>query len=134
MKMVSALIAQDLFKEFSRFIIVGVTNTTANYALYAVCLMLLGWHYLIAGALGFLLGAMIGYILNYRWTFKSNVAFGKGSIKYLSIQLFCLCLHMATQVAVVTWLYVPAIWSQLAGIVVTTFVNFGLSRKIVFGR
>ena len=72
--------------------------------------------------------------LNRLWTFKSNAPIAAGFLKYFIIQLFCLGAHIATQIGVTEILGVPEIFFQLTGITVTTFMNFFISRAIVFNR
>ena len=90
--------------------------------------------YFVAGAIGFLSGAVSGFILNRLWTFKSNVPIAAGFLRYFIIQLFCLGAHITTQIGVAELLGVPEILSQLAGITITTFMNFFISRAIVFKK
>jgi len=127
-------INQKILQEFSKFIVVGVINTACNYGLFILLLAGFKVNYLISGALGFSFGAIIGFTLNRKWTFKSDICYKKGIIKYLSIQIFCLGLHLATQIIVTNIFNIPESLSQLAGIVVTTFVNFILIRYLIFKK
>ena len=120
--------------EFGKFVIVGIMNTTINYGVFVLLLLALNLVYFVAGAIGFLSGAISGYFLNRVWTFKSNVPIAAGFLKYFIIQLFCLGAHIATQIGVTEILGVPEIFFQLTGITVTTFMNFFISRAIVFNR
>ena len=123
---------KKLISEFTRFVIVGIINTCCNYAVFLFFLLSLKIYYLIAGALGFLVGAVIGFTLNRIWTFKSDICYKKGISKYLAIQLFCLLIHSLTQFSVINFFHISEILSQLAGIAVTTFLNFFLSKNLVF--
>lgn len=121
-------------RQFLQFIMVGAINTLLNYAVFLLLFKEASVHYLVAGASGFFSGALLGYILNRTWTFQSKVPALTGAFKYLLVQCVCLAAHLATQASVIHLLAVPVVWSQLAGIMVTTFLNFFLSRKWVFAR
>jgi putative flippase GtrA len=118
--------------EFGKFVIVGILNTTINYGVFVLLFSTLNFLYFVAGAFGFVSGAVPGFFLNRLWTFKSDVPIAAGFLKYFIIQLFCLGAHITTQICVTEILGVPEIFSQLAGITVTTFLNFFISRAIVF--
>ncbi len=118
--------------EFSRFVTVGLLNAFINYSTFALFLLVIKLNYIASGALGFMAGGVSGFILNRKWTFKSDVNFRSGIAKYLTIQLFCLALHNLTQFIATTVFLVPEIFSQFSGIFVTTFANFFLIQKLIF--
>ena len=122
----------NLDTKFFKFLAIGVINTTINYFLFALLYLILDWHYLISGTVGFLSGAVSGYILNRRISFKSKVKFTKGGIKYLLIQVTCLSLHISIQYFSVSFLGIMEIHSQIIGIIFTTLLNFFLINKFVF--
>ena len=120
--------------EFGKFIIIGILNTVINYGVFILLLFGLNLVYFIAGAMGFLSGAVSGYFLNRLWTFKSNVPIVTGFLKYIIIQIFCLGAHIITQIGVTEILGVHEVFSQMGGIAITTFMNFFISRAIVFKK
>ena len=120
--------------QFFKFIIVGLINSSFNYLLFYVCLIYLNFHYIISGTLGFILGALIGYQLNRSWSFNSKINYKKGLRTYLFIQLFCLLIHNITLISVIEYLQIKDVFSQLAGIIVTTLINFYLIKKFVFTK
>ncbi len=120
--------------QFFKFIFVGLINSSFNYLLFYVCLIYLNFHYIISGTLGFILGALIGYQLNRSWSFNSKINYKKGLRIYLFIQLFCLLIHNITLISVIEYLQIKDVFSQLAGIIVTTLINFYLIKKFVFTK
>ena len=58
-------------KEFLCFGVVGVLNTILSIIIYWTCL-LLGMHYLIGNAVGFIITVAISYILNNIFTFRNS--------------------------------------------------------------
>jgi putative flippase GtrA len=71
--------------QLARFACVGVANTVLSYVVYAV-LVSAGCPYLPAGAVAFAAGAVNGYRLNRRWTFRSTDSAAR-RIRYLAVQL-----------------------------------------------
>tara|TARA_Y100000590_G_scaffold470720_1_gene668433 strand:- start:23047 stop:23475 length:429 start_codon:yes stop_codon:yes gene_type:complete len=118
--------------EISKFLIVGLLNTGINYFIFYSLLIGLNLIYYISGAIGFLSGAVTGFIFNRLWTFNSNIPVSTGLIKYLFIQLICLMAHVTTQITVTEIIGVPELLSQFIGILVTTFMNFFLIKNLVF--
>ncbi len=72
---------QKLFNKYERFIkfgIVGVINTVISLAVYNVFL-LLGLNYLVANAIGYIVGIFNGYVLSSKYVFKAKMDTKKGS-------------------------------------------------------
>jgi putative flippase GtrA len=62
-----------LLIQLLKFGIVGVSNTLLTFAVYTFLLKVLGVWYLAASAIGFIIGATNGFLLNRRWTFRGHV-------------------------------------------------------------
>lgn len=119
-------------REFIRFCLVGISNTLINYGIFAILLRYLHVPYLWAGSMGFLAGAIWGFFLNRYFTFQSSAQTKRGLPIYLAINLFSLLINLAMQWLAVDFLAIAEIWSQLCGIVVTTFTNFILVKLLIF--
>ena len=121
--------------QFVRFCLVGLLNTAINYSLFLALYRLFGMPYAAAAVAGFLAGAFSGFFLNRRWTFRAHeVATGKGLLMYLAVQIFSLGGHMTTLLFCTELLGVIPELSNLLGIGVSTFINFSLSKFVVFGK
>src|ERR1700690_585125 len=59
--------------QFVKFGIVGVSNTLLTFAVYTLLLKGFGLWYLAASAIGFVVGAVNGFLWNRRWTFRGHV-------------------------------------------------------------
>lgn len=59
--------------QFLKFGVVGVSNTLLTLAVYTLLLKVAGVWYLAASAIGFVVGATNGFLLNRRWTFRGHV-------------------------------------------------------------
>ena len=124
-----------LVAQFLRFGVVGacgfVVDTATVYAL-RFTLGLYG-----AGMVSYLLAATSNWALNRIWTFR-----GQGSgpahrqwARFMVANLAGFVLNRGTYAALVTWVPLCAsqpVFAVAAGSVAGMFVNFGLSRRVVF--
>ena len=69
-----ARLSAPMLVQFVKFGIVGVSNTLLTFAIYTVLLKVFGVWYLAASAIGFVVGAINGFLLNRRWTFAGTSA------------------------------------------------------------
>jgi putative flippase GtrA len=74
-----------LGKQFSLFVGVGAIGTVAHYLLFVGLVELSKADILLASMAGFLLGAAVNYVLNYRITFRSNKAHTDALPKFMGI-------------------------------------------------
>ena len=114
------------------FCLVGFINTAVNYCVFILFLKYFNFPIFGSGAVGYLSGAILGFILNRKFSFRSAVPISTGISTYLIIQFLCLLLHFSIQFFCVNTLRVPDAWSQLPGIIVTTFLNYKLVKDHVF--
>lgn len=63
----------SLTRQFSIFTFVGAFGTAAHYVVLLTLAELFAVNAVIASALGALCGAFVNYLLNYRYTFQSNM-------------------------------------------------------------
>jgi len=73
-----------LVAQACKFALVGASNTLLSLALYSVLVAAGEWYPLAAG-IAFAAGAVNGYALNRRWTFRRGSA--GAPLKYLAVQL-----------------------------------------------
>ena len=57
---------------FLRFILVGVINTLVGTAIMFFCFNVLTWSYWISSALNYIVGSIVSYLLNKRYTFQQK--------------------------------------------------------------
>jgi putative flippase GtrA len=72
--------------QFVKFGIVGISNTLIAFALYTLLLKAFGVWYLLASAIGFVLGATNGFLLNRRWTFAGHVGDSLTPVRWALVQ------------------------------------------------
>jgi putative flippase GtrA len=118
--------------QFVRFAVVGACNTVLTLTVYAL-LLSMGLHYIEAFAPAFAAGAACGYTLNRIWTFDAARAHRWDLMRYVSIQLGGLGLNAVLLIALVEVLGIGPIVAQAVAIGCVSVLNFGVSRRWVFG-
>ena len=78
--------ATSVLVQFLKFGIVGVSNTLLTLAVYTLLLKVAGVWYLAASAIGFTAGAVNGFLLNRRWTFRGHVGDAFTPVRYVVVQ------------------------------------------------
>ena len=64
-------IPEAVVRQFTRYVLVGATNTLISFVCYSI-LVALSTPYVLAAALAFTAGAANGYVFNRRWTFDAR--------------------------------------------------------------
>jgi putative flippase GtrA len=84
-----------MFMQFMKFGVVGVSNTLLTFLVYTFLLKVLGVWYLAASAIGFGVGAVNGFLLNRRWTFRGHVGDARTPLRWTAVQTCGLGLNEA---------------------------------------
>lgn len=115
----------------AKFVSVGTFNTLFCYLFY-ILLVKLGLHYNFSLALDYLLGILIGYLLNRHWTF---VAHGKprfGLFKYLLTYIGAFSLNVIVLSFLVEFEILGPVVGQIVAFGVVTILTFLLQNYWVF--
>lgn len=119
-------------RQFLVFLCVGGFSTVIQY----VTLWILVAHFsvdaVLSSAIGFLLSALVNYLLNYYLTFGSNVRHRSAIAKFYSIALVGLIINtvlMEILIVVITLHYLGA---QIIATVFVLFWNFYANRRWTF--
>ena len=116
-----------------RFGLVGSTNTALTLATYAV-LVALHAPVALAGAAGWAVGAVNGFVLNRAWTFRGA---GRGAVpaaRYVAVQLIGSALNAALVAIAVGHEHLPRLAGELVVLPPVTLLTFVLCRGWVFAR
>ena len=63
-----------------------MSNTLLTFVVYTVLLKVFGVWYLAASAIGFVVGATNGFLLNRRWTFREHVGDALTPVRWAIVQ------------------------------------------------
>lgn len=76
-------------KTFIKFVLVGVVNTLFGTAVMFGCYNLLHWNYWLSSAANYVLGSVLSYLLNKRFTFKNEEKGWKPVLRFTVNILVC---------------------------------------------
>jgi len=116
-----------------RFGLVGATNTALTLATYAVMLSLT-LPVAVAGAVGWGVGAVNGYLLNRAWTFRDAARGPVPAARYVAVQLVGSGLNAALVAIAVGHEHLPRLAGELVVLPPVTLLTFVLCRGWVFAR
>lgn len=116
----------------ARFCAVGVVNTLLTLAAFAA-LTRLGAPAPLASALAFAAGAVNGYVLNGRWTFRGSAGGPSTLMRYVAVQALGAALSAVGIALVSSDLAVRHLAAEALVIPFVTITTYALSRRVVFG-
>ncbi|TKB90004.1 MAG: GtrA family protein [Nitrospira sp.] len=122
-----------LTNQFIRFCLVGSVGTAVHYsALVAIA------HFqgkpILGSAVGFVLGAMVNYVLNYRYTFQSASRHHETLAKFFATACAGLVLNTLVMGVLTGLLGVHYFVSQLLATAGVVLWNFTVNRRWTFHR
>jgi putative flippase GtrA len=123
---------QLLNNHLIKYLIVGGSNTVISLLLYYL-LLKIGINYLVANALCFVVGVLLGYTLNTLIVFKGSLYF-KSLIKYSTIYLFSLVFSSGALFILVHYFELNKMLAQILVTMIVTVLNYVLIKTIVFNR
>jgi putative flippase GtrA len=121
-----------LIVQFSKFAIVGVSNTLLTLLVYTFLLKVVGMWYLAASAIGFIAGATNGFLLNRRWTFREHVGDALTPVRWAVVQGCGLALNEGMLYVLVQDLHLEKVLAQVAATGVVTVSTFLANRAWTF--
>lgn len=116
----------QVLKMFSKYILVGVSNTLVT-AIVIFLLMKLGFGIYTSNAIGYSIGIILSFTLNTLFTFSQKITI----IRFLKFMLNCGICYLINLIAITLILYINEEWiyfSQLAGMGTYTITGFLLNK------
>ena len=89
---------------FLKFILVGVVNTLIGTAVMFFCFNVLVWSYWVSSALNYIVGSIVSYMLNKRYTFQQKGHDWHTVWKFIVNITICYVLAYGLAKPLVTWL------------------------------
>jgi putative flippase GtrA len=118
--------------QFVKFGIVGISNTVLTLVVYTVLLKVFGVWYLAASAIGFVVGAINGFLLNRRWTFREHVGDALTPVRWGVVQTCGLGLDEALLYVLVHDAHLDKLIAQVCATAVVTVSTFFVNRAWTF--
>ena len=118
--------------QFVKFGIVGVSNTLLTLIVYTLLLKVFGVWYLAASAIGFIVGAVNGFLLNRRWTFREHVGDALTPVRWGVVQTCGLGIDEGLLDVFVHDAHLGKLLAQVCATAVVTVTTFFVNRAWTF--
>jgi putative flippase GtrA len=118
--------------QFIKFGIVGISNTLLTFAVYTLLLKVFGVWYLAASAIGFIVGATNGFLLNRRWTFADHVGDSLTPVRWAIVQGCGLGINELLLYLFVDGAHLDKLLAQAFATAVVTVTTFFVNRSWTF--
>jgi putative flippase GtrA len=125
-------LSAPMLVQFVKFGIVGVSNTLLFFSIYTVLLKVFGVWYLAASAIGFTIGAINGFMLNRRWTFRGHVGDALTPVRWGVVQGCGLGLNEGLLYLFVDGATLDKLLGQAFATVIVTVITFLVNRAWTF--
>src|SRR3954453_20338106 len=113
-----------LVVQFMKFALVGVSNTLLTLLVYTFLLKVVGVWYLAASAIGFIVGAINGFLLNRRWAFREHVGDALTPVRWAIVQGCGLAVNEGMLYVFVHDAKLEKVLAQVAATVIVTISTF----------
>jgi putative flippase GtrA len=118
--------------QFVKFGIVGVSNTLLTFAVYTLLLKAFGVWYVAASGIGFTVGAVNGFLLNRRWTFRDHVGDALTPVRWFVVQGCGLGLNLGLVYMFVDGFGIDKLAGQVPATATVTVLTFFANRAWTF--
>jgi putative flippase GtrA len=115
-----------------KFGIVGVSNTLLSFAVYTLLLKAFGVWYVAASGIGFTVGAVNGFLLNRRWTFRGHVGDALTPVRWFVVQGCGLGLNLGLVYMFVDGFGIDKLVGQVPATAIVTVLTFFANRAWTF--
>lgn len=124
----------DLFKQFIKFIIIGVMNSLISFFTFIILTDLFLINDIIANIISYAVGVINSFIFNKFWTFKSSLMSLKEALLFIVIFLISLSIQLVVYKISKEVFYIHKNISFLISMIVYTSINFTLNKFITFKK
>jgi putative flippase GtrA len=128
----SRQLSAPVLVQFVKFGIVGVSNTLLTLVVYTVLLKVFGVWYLAASGIGFVVGAVNGFLLNRRWTFREHVGDAFTPVRWGIVQTCGLGINEGLLYLFVHDAQLDKLIAQVCATAVVTVSTFFVNRAWTF--
>lgn len=121
-----------MWRQFFKFANSGAIGTLAHYGVLWILVNLAGIPPVMGSAFGAAVGAGVNYLLNYHWTFGSELPHAHTLPRFMAIAAFSLVLNTVVMAVLLSVLDIHYLLAQLIATVVCLIMNYAASRCWAF--
>ena len=118
--------------QFLRFILVGFAATLITYIILIVLVETWQINVIVASVIGYIVGIVVNYELNYGFTFQSKQHHHILVPRFVMVMMVGLLLNTGIMFVGVNWFDINYVLAQLAAIAVVLIWSFTANRLWVF--
>lgn len=120
-----------IVEQFLKFGLVGVSNTVLTFVVFTI-LNAVGVWYVAASAIGFVVGACNGFLLNRSWTFKGHNGGSSAALRWTVVQGCGLVADLGLIYLFVNGAGLPKLVGQAFAIALVVGATFFVNRTWTF--
>ena len=118
--------------QFLRYSGAGAVGTACQYAVLVVLVQLAGLGAVVASTIGAIVGALVNYCLNHRYTFASSKAHGAALPRFAAVSIVGIALNALVVAAVLAYVAPHYLVAQVAATAVVLVAGFLVNRAWTF--
>ncbi len=133
--MVNKLLRSELFKQFTKFCIVGSIGTAIDFGILNLGVIVFSWNVYLAATLAFILAATNNFFLNKFWTFTENskgIRFLGQYAQFLLVSVGGLLINLGIMYALIEGAHLWYNWAKVFATGVVIMWNFSLNKYWTF--
>jgi putative flippase GtrA len=130
--MATLALRMPIVEQFLKFGIVGVSNTLLTFVVFTILVKVVGLWYVAASAVGFVVGACNGFLLNRSWTFRGHSGGSSAVLRWTVVQGCGLLADLGLIYLFVTGAGLPKLVGQAFAIVLVVGATFFVNRTWTF--
>ena len=121
-------------RQFLNFVLVGLAATLTTYVVLIILVEFYAQGAVFASIIGYLAGAGVNYILNYRFTFNSAQPHQVAIPRFISVMAIGAILNATIMYLAIHWLSMHYLLAQLIAVAVVLVWSFTLNRLWSFAQ
>jgi putative flippase GtrA len=110
----------------------GAVGTAVQYAILIGLVEAFHGDPVLASTLGAVAGAIVNYLLNYHYTFRSERPHAVSLAKYMVVSALGIALNAVVLAGATTWLGMHYVGAQVLATVIVFFMAFAVNRVWTF--
>jgi len=119
-------------RQFLRFALVGTVATMTTYSVLIVGVENLHMNAVTASIAGYMLGMIVNYVLNYRYTFSSVQRHHVVLPRFVLVMVMGMLINAGVMYSGINWLGIHYMLAQLAAVAVVFMLSFTANRLWTF--